>query len=42
VEADTHDLRLFSIDRVERKLRDFIEMQELTATGGRGPQAAKA
>jgi benzoyl-CoA reductase/2-hydroxyglutaryl-CoA dehydratase subunit BcrC/BadD/HgdB len=29
VEADTHDLRLFSIDRIERKLRDFVAMQEL-------------
>jgi 2-dehydropantoate 2-reductase len=28
LEADTHDLRLFSMDRIARKLRDFMEMQE--------------
>ena len=33
VEADTHDLRLFSQDRLERKLRDFIEMREAAPTG---------
>ncbi len=29
LEADTHDLRLFSMDRVKRKLENFIEMQEI-------------
>jgi benzoyl-CoA reductase/2-hydroxyglutaryl-CoA dehydratase subunit BcrC/BadD/HgdB len=28
LEADTHDLRLFSMDRLQRKLDDFIETQE--------------
>lgn len=28
VEADTHDLRLFSMERIERKLRDYIELQQ--------------
>jgi 2-dehydropantoate 2-reductase len=27
VEADTHDLRLFSMDRMRKKLEDFIELQ---------------
>jgi len=31
LEADTHDLRLFSMNQVMQKLRDFIEMQELAA-----------
>jgi 2-dehydropantoate 2-reductase len=30
LEADTHDLRLFSMDRVMRKLGEFIEMQRET------------
>ncbi len=30
VEADTHDLRLFSQDRLERKLRDFIEIHAVS------------
>ena len=34
IEADTHDLRLFSMDRVMRKLEDFIEIHE--ASGGNG------
>ena len=33
VEADTHDLRLFSMNRIERKLRDFIELQETHGNG---------
>ncbi len=28
LEADTHDLRLFSMDRVMSKLGEFIEMQK--------------
>lgn len=31
IEADTHDLRLFSMDQIMRKLRDFIEIHELNA-----------
>ncbi len=31
LEADTHDLRLFSVNQIMQKLRDFIEMQELAA-----------
>jgi len=36
LEADTHDLRLVSFDRIERKLRDFIEIQEYAGNGGTG------
>jgi len=32
LEADTHDLRLFSIDRLAAKLQDYIEMQENAST----------
>ena len=32
LEADTHDLRLFSINQIMQKLRDFIEMQELASS----------
>ena len=32
LEADTHDLRLFSVNQIMQKLRDFIEMQELAST----------
>jgi benzoyl-CoA reductase/2-hydroxyglutaryl-CoA dehydratase subunit BcrC/BadD/HgdB len=32
LEADTHDLRLFSMDRITSKLQDFIEMQGDEAT----------
>ena len=32
LEADTHDQRLFSINQIMQKLRDFIEMQELAAS----------
>ena len=32
LEADTHDLRLFSMDRIMRKLEDFIELQETSST----------
>ena len=39
LEADTHDLRLFSIDRIERKLKDFIEMQQLAGNAGSGAPA---
>jgi benzoyl-CoA reductase/2-hydroxyglutaryl-CoA dehydratase subunit BcrC/BadD/HgdB len=28
LEADTHDLRLFSMDRIASKLQDFIDMQQ--------------
>ncbi len=38
LEGDTHDLRLFSLNQVMQKLRDFIEIQEL-ATGARGSTA---
>ncbi len=38
LEADTHDLRLFSMNQVMQKLRDFIEIQEL-ATGDLGSSA---
>ena len=31
LEADTHDLRLFSMSQIERQLADFIEQQEMTA-----------
>ncbi len=37
LEADTHDLRLFSLNQIMQKLRDFIEMQELA-----GRSAAQA
>ncbi len=33
VEADTHDLRLFSMERIENKLNDFIAIQESVASG---------
>ena len=39
LEADTHDLRLFSIDRLQRKLQDFIEIQELAAAAAPGPES---
>jgi 2-dehydropantoate 2-reductase len=32
LEADTHDLRLFSMDRIASKLQDFIDMQQDEAT----------
>jgi len=32
LEADTHDQRLFSINQIMQKLRDFIEMQELASS----------
>jgi len=38
LEGDTHDLRLFSMNQVMQKLRDFIEIQEL-ATGAGQSQA---
>jgi len=38
IEGDTHDLRLFSMNQVMQKLRDFIEMQEL-ASGTIGSRA---
>lgn len=34
IEADTHDLRLFSMDRVMRKLEDFVAIHE--SGGARG------
>jgi len=34
LEADTHDLRLFSMNQVMQKLRDFIEIQELAGSKG--------
>jgi benzoyl-CoA reductase/2-hydroxyglutaryl-CoA dehydratase subunit BcrC/BadD/HgdB len=34
IEADTHDLRLFSMDRVMRKLEDFVAIHE--SAGARG------
>jgi len=34
IEADTHDLRLFSMDRVMRRLEDFIEIHQ--SAGSRG------
>jgi benzoyl-CoA reductase/2-hydroxyglutaryl-CoA dehydratase subunit BcrC/BadD/HgdB len=34
LEADTHDLRLFSMDQIERQLQDFIELQESLPQGG--------
>jgi benzoyl-CoA reductase/2-hydroxyglutaryl-CoA dehydratase subunit BcrC/BadD/HgdB len=39
LEADTHDLRLFSMDDVERNLRDFIELQESLAERPPGAHA---
>ena len=36
LEADTHDLRLFSMNQVMQKLRDFIEIQELSALSAGG------
>jgi len=38
VEADTHDLRLFSMDRIERKLQDFLALQETNGTAGERSQ----
>jgi benzoyl-CoA reductase/2-hydroxyglutaryl-CoA dehydratase subunit BcrC/BadD/HgdB len=38
LEGDTHDQRLFSLNQVMQKLRDFIEIQEL-ATGAKGARA---
>ncbi len=38
IEGDTHDLRLFSMNQVMHKLRDFIEIQELAA----GAEESKA
>lgn len=35
IEGDTHDLRLFSVNPLMQKLRDFIEIQELAA-GAKG------
>ncbi|MBU1072319.1 2-hydroxyacyl-CoA dehydratase family protein, partial [bacterium] len=32
LEADTHDLRLYSTNQIMQKLRDFIEMQELASS----------
>ncbi len=32
LEADTHDLRLFSLNQIMQKLRDFIEIKELAAS----------
>jgi 2-dehydropantoate 2-reductase len=40
VEADTHDLRLFSMDQVARQLEDFIEVQ--SATPSREDQALRS
>jgi benzoyl-CoA reductase/2-hydroxyglutaryl-CoA dehydratase subunit BcrC/BadD/HgdB len=37
VEADTHDLRLFSMDRIESKLSDFIELHNSNPGGSTGP-----
>jgi benzoyl-CoA reductase/2-hydroxyglutaryl-CoA dehydratase subunit BcrC/BadD/HgdB len=34
IEADTHDLRLFSMDRAMRKLEDFIAIHEAVGHGG--------
>lgn len=34
IEGDTHDQRLFSLNQIMQKLRDFIEMQELSQTPG--------
>ncbi len=33
LEADTHDLRLFSMDQITRQLEDFIELQESASEG---------
>ena len=40
VEGDTHDLRLFSMNQVMHKLRDFIEFQEL-ASGSKKVSGSK-
>lgn len=34
IEGDTHDQRLFSLNQIMQKLRDFIEMQELAQASG--------
>ena len=34
IEGDTHDQRLFSLNQIMQKLRDFIEMQELSQAPG--------
>ncbi|MCA9726774.1 MAG: 2-hydroxyacyl-CoA dehydratase, partial [Candidatus Eisenbacteria bacterium] len=34
LEADTHDLRLFSMDQIERQLADFIEQQNTALAAG--------
>jgi hypothetical protein len=37
LEGDTHDQRLFSLNQIMQKLRDFIEMQSLSGgTAGQG------
>jgi len=36
LDADTHDLRLFSLNHLQNQLTDFIEHQEWTAAGARG------
>jgi hypothetical protein len=33
LEADSHDQRLFSMNQIMQKMRDFIEIQELAAGG---------
>ncbi len=42
LEADTHDLRLFSMDSITRQLEEFIELQEASAEdpSGRARRAA--
>jgi hypothetical protein len=33
LDADTHDLRLFSLSQIQRQLSDFIGQQEWAAAG---------
>ena len=40
LEADTHDLRLFAMGDIERKLQDFIELEEMKHDGAPGSGAA--
>jgi benzoyl-CoA reductase/2-hydroxyglutaryl-CoA dehydratase subunit BcrC/BadD/HgdB len=41
LEADTHDLRLFAMGDIERKLQDFIELEEMKHNGAPGSGAAR-
>jgi 2-dehydropantoate 2-reductase len=42
IEADTHDLRLVSVDHIRGQLREFIEQRRTAAVGGNGSREAAA